>query len=109
MILSWTLGPVIWKGEGVQMSGGHFRGVQVVRSILTGPEEGTGSIERQAAHAKALVMLAKVHKVWTCPSNPVLALSFWPCPLALSFCLVPRLPVAQPHDIPDWSRSNPDL
>lgn len=36
---------------------------QVVRSLLKRPEEGTGSIERQSAQAKALVMLAKVHKV----------------------------------------------
>lgn len=37
--------------------------VQVVRSMLARPDEGTGSIERQSAHAKALVLLARVHKV----------------------------------------------
>ena len=36
----------------------------MVKSLLQRPEEGAGSIERQSAHAKALVMLAKVHKVW---------------------------------------------
>ena len=35
----------------------------MLRSLLKRPEEGTGSIERQSAQAKALVMLAKVHKV----------------------------------------------
>lgn len=56
----------------------------MVRSILNAPEEGTGSIERQTAHAKALVMLAKVHKVWT--------------------CTVPLLRIAHANDIADVSR-----
>lgn len=37
--------------------------VQVVRSVLKRPEGATSSIEQQSTHAKALVMLANVHKV----------------------------------------------
>ena len=35
----------------------------MLRSILERPEEGSGSIEKQAANAKALSMLAQVYKV----------------------------------------------
>ena len=37
--------------------------LQVLRSILDRPEEGSGTIERQATAAKTLAMMAKVHKV----------------------------------------------
>ncbi len=35
----------------------------MLRSILERPEEASGSIEKQAANAKALSMLAQVYKV----------------------------------------------
>ena len=40
--------------------------LQVLRSILDRLEEGSGTIERQATAAKALAILAKVHKVRCC-------------------------------------------
>jgi len=47
--------------------------LQVLRSILERPEEGSGSIEKQAANAKALSMLAQVYKVSCCADAGLLA------------------------------------
>jgi len=48
--------------------------LQVLRSILERPEDGSGSIEKQAANAKALSMLAQVYKVSCCADAGTLAI-----------------------------------
>ncbi len=48
--------------------------MKVLRSILERPEEASGSIEKQAANAKALSMLAQVYKV-SCSADVVCMLA----------------------------------